>query len=60
MVPIEVCYQTNLDAKHRLTPKDFISRHAKEGDFGIIISRDSYNFSLPVIELPLPFFLLAA
>ena len=60
MVPIEVCYQSNIDAKHRKTVQEFVSKHSRDGDFGIIVTKDFYNISLPLVEIPLPFFLLAA
>lgn len=60
MVPIEVCYQSSVDRKHRMAPREFIAKHGKAGDFGLLVTKDSYSSSFPVIEIPLPFFLLAA
>lgn len=60
MVPIEVCYRTDIDSKHRQTLQEFIRKNTKEGNFGVLITKTSFNTSLPVIEIPLPFFLLTS
>ncbi len=57
-VPIEVCYQPTIDVKHLKTLHDFISKHPKEGNYGMLVTKESYRPSLPVMEIPLPFFLL--
>ena len=59
MVPIEVCYQVSIDAKHRKALQEFVNQHTKDGNFGILVTKDSYDVSFPVVEIPLPFFLLA-
>jgi len=60
MIPIEVCYRTDIDAKHRKNLQEFISKNAKDGNFGLLVTKNSFSTSFPVIEMPLPFFLLTS
>lgn len=60
MVPIEIAYQDQIDAKHRIAVRSFLEAHGKPNGFGILVAKESWKIEQPIIEMPLPFFLLAA
>lgn len=60
IVPIEVFYQPQIDARHRNTLRSFLEAHGKRGSFGILVTKETQSSAPPIFEIPLPFFLLAA
>ncbi|MBI4117807.1 MAG: ATP-binding protein [Parcubacteria group bacterium] len=60
MIPIEVCYRTDVDAGHRKTLQEFIGRNTNDGNFALLITKNSFSNSFPIVEIPLPFFLLTS
>lgn len=60
MVPIEVSYQAQIDNRHRDSMRAFLGAHGKQGGFGIFVTKDNWKIEQPIIEMPLPFFLLTA
>lgn len=60
MIPIEVTYQNQMDNQHRGSIRTFLEAHGKQNNFGILITKESWKIEQPIIEMPLPFFLLTA
>lgn len=59
LIPIEICYQNQIDNKHKNTIKDFVTIHGKHNSFGILVTKSHFDLSAPIIQIPLGFFLLA-
>src|SRR3989338_4737988 len=59
-VPIEVAYHNKLDSKHRETLRSFVEANGASRGFGILVTKGEWHTDLPIIEMPLPLFLLAA
>lgn len=60
IVPIEVCYKSNMDSSHKKTIGKFMREHSRQTSFGIIVTKNNFNFTQSILEIPLPFFLLTA
>jgi len=60
IVPIEVNYQSSIDGRHLNVMKNFLINYSKQSNFGLLITRDIFNNSLPVFNVPLSLFLLMA
>ncbi len=60
MVPIEVAYQNQVDIQHHDSIRSFLKARGKQNDFGVLITKGSWKIEKPIIEMPLPLFLLTA
>jgi len=60
MVPIEIAYQNQIGSQHCGPIRAFLEAHGKQNGFGLLITKEGWKIEQPIIEMPLPFFLLAA
>ncbi|MFH1255555.1 MAG: ATP-binding protein [bacterium] len=60
MIPIEVAYQNQIDSQHRGSIRAFLEANGKQNGFGLLITKEDWKIEQPIIEMPLPLFLLAA
>ena len=60
MVPIEIAYQNKVDDKHKVAVRSFLEAQGRQSSFGILVTKGDWKADQPIIEMPLPFFLLSA
>jgi len=60
MTPIEIVYQNQIDSKHRNAIRTFLEAHGKRNSFGILVTKEDWKIEQPILEIPLPLFLLTA
>ncbi len=60
VVPIEIVYKNQMDSRHRDSIRAFLETHGKQNSFGILVTKESWKIEQPILEMPLPIFLLAA
>ena len=60
LVPIEIAYQNRVDNGHHDAMKAFLKSQGRQSVFGIIVTKNSWKAEQPIIEMPLPLFLLSA
>ncbi|MCL5010979.1 MAG: AAA family ATPase, partial [Patescibacteria group bacterium] len=60
MMPVEVAYQNQAGSQHRGSIRTFLEAHGKQNGFGVLVTKESWKIEQPIIEMPLPLFLLAA
>lgn len=58
VVPIEVCYQSAVDAAHQAAVRQFLGLYGKRNGFGLVITKQRFNVTPTLFEMPLAFFLL--
>ena len=59
-IPIEAKYQFSVDADTHTFIRAFMRDRERRAPFGVIVTRDRTLLNPPVLEIPLPFFLLLA
>lgn len=60
VIPIEVVYKNQTDNRHRDSIRAFLETQGKQNSFGILVTKEDWKIERPIIEMPLPIFLLAA
>lgn len=60
LMPIEVAYKNQIDEHHRNSMRIFLQTHGKQNDFGVLVTKENWGQSMPLLEMPLPIFLLTA
>lgn len=60
IIPVEITYQNQIDGKHRAAIRTFLETHGKPNSFGILVTKEDWKIEQPIIEMPLPLFLLTA
>ena len=59
-VPIEIAYKNQTDSHHRDSMRAFLEVHGKQNSFGILVTKEVWKIEQPILEMPLPIFLLTA
>lgn len=60
LIPIEIAYKNQIDNHHRESLRGFLEAHGKQKDFGILVTKQNWKVERPIIEMPLPLFLLSS
>ncbi|MFZ2970547.1 MAG: ATP-binding protein [Minisyncoccia bacterium] len=60
LIPIEIAYKNQVDSRHHDSVRAFLEEHNKQKNFGLLITKKDWKIAQPILEMPLPLFLLAA